>query len=43
LRYPELTNNDTSTRNAVGIILLGAFTLIYILIRGLKKTGKFKE
>jgi protein-S-isoprenylcysteine O-methyltransferase Ste14 len=43
LRYPELTNNDTSTRNTVGIILLGALTLIYILIRVLKKTGKFKE
>jgi protein-S-isoprenylcysteine O-methyltransferase Ste14 len=43
LRYPELTNNDTSTRNTVGIILLAVLTLLYILIRALKKTGKFKE
>jgi hypothetical protein len=43
LRYPELTCNNTACRNTTGIILLSALTLIYILIRVLKKTGKFKE
>jgi len=43
LRYPELTNNNTSTRNTVVIVLLGTLTLLYILIRVLKKTGRFKE
>lgn len=43
LRYPELTNNNITTRNTVSIILLAALTLIYIFVRVLKKTGKFKE
>ena len=43
LRYPELTGNDETKRNTTGIILLSALTLIYILIRVLKKTGRFKE
>ena len=43
LRYPELTGNSIACRNTTGIILLSALTLIYILIRVLKKTGKFKE
>ena len=43
LRYPELTNNNTESRNTTGIILLGSLTLLYILIRFLKKTGRFKE
>jgi protein-S-isoprenylcysteine O-methyltransferase Ste14 len=43
LRYPELTGNDETKRNTAGIILLSALTLLYILIRVLKKSGKFKE
>ena len=43
LRYPELTNSNITTRNTVGIILLSALTLLYILIRVLKKTNRFKE
>lgn len=43
LRYPELTGNEETKRNTTGIILLSALTLLYILIRVLKKTGKFKE
>jgi protein-S-isoprenylcysteine O-methyltransferase Ste14 len=43
IRYPELTGNEETQRNTTGIILLSALTLLYILIRVLKKTGKFKE
>lgn len=43
LRYPELTGNDETKRNTTGIILLLALTLLYILIRVLKKSGRFKE
>lgn len=41
-RYPELTENNHQ-RNILLIILLSALLLIYIIIRFLKKTGRFKE
>jgi len=43
LNYPELTGHDEQQRNILGAIILGVLLLIYILIRYLKKTGKFKE
>ena len=43
LNYPELTGNDKAFRNLLLGVCLGVLTLIYILIRYLKKTGKFKE
>jgi len=43
LNYPELTGADKQLRNWLIGIILGILLLIYILIRYLKKTGKFKE
>ena len=43
LNYPELTVNDNNLRNILLGIILGFLTLIYIFIRYLKKTGRFKE
>lgn len=43
LRYPELTGFDENLRNILLGICLGTLLLIYILIRYLKKTGRFKE
>ncbi|HVT84833.1 MAG TPA: isoprenylcysteine carboxylmethyltransferase family protein [Chitinophagaceae bacterium] len=43
LRYPELTHHDTRLRNILLITILSGLLLIYILIRILKKTGRFKE
>jgi hypothetical protein len=41
--YPHLTGYDTNSRNVWTAIILGGLLLVYILIRYLKKTGKFKE
>jgi protein-S-isoprenylcysteine O-methyltransferase Ste14 len=41
--YPHLTGYSETKRNLWTGILLGALLLIYLLIRYLKKTGKFKE
>ncbi len=41
--YPELTGHDTQLRNWLTGIIPGILLLIYILIRYLKKTGKFRE
>jgi protein-S-isoprenylcysteine O-methyltransferase Ste14 len=43
LRYPELTGHDSGLRNLLLGIVLGALLLIYLLVRYLKKTGKFRE
>jgi membrane protein DedA with SNARE-associated domain len=43
LNYPELTGHDTQLRNILIGVILGILLLIYILIRYLKKTGKFRE
>ena len=43
LRYPELTGNDSSRRNQVLGICLGALSTLYITVRYLKKSGKMKE
>lgn len=43
LNYPELTGGDTNRRNIYLGIILGTLLLIYIIIRILKKTGKFTE
>ena len=43
LNYPELTGHDTQLRNILIGVILGILLLIYILIRYLKKTGKFHE
>ncbi|MEQ1675241.1 MAG: hypothetical protein ABL876_00990, partial [Chitinophagaceae bacterium] len=43
LNYPELTGHDEKLRNILLGVVLGILLLIYVLIRYLKKTGKFKE
>ena len=41
--YPELTNHNEQLRNILLGIILSILLFIYLLIRYLKKTGKFKE
>jgi protein-S-isoprenylcysteine O-methyltransferase Ste14 len=43
LVYPELTGGDDRLRNLLIGVILGVLLLIYILVRYLKKTGKFRE
>lgn len=43
LKFPELTNGDEQLRNILIAVILSILLLIYILIRYLKKTGRFKE
>ena len=43
LNYPELTGHDEKLRNILLGVVLGCLLLIYLLIRYLKKTGRFKE
>jgi protein-S-isoprenylcysteine O-methyltransferase Ste14 len=43
LNYPELTGFDKNLRNILIGVILGILLVIYILIRFLKKTGRFKE
>lgn len=43
LNYSEVTGNNERLRNTALIVALTFLTVLYILIRYLKKTGKFKE
>ncbi|MET0394371.1 MAG: isoprenylcysteine carboxylmethyltransferase family protein [Chitinophagaceae bacterium] len=43
LRYPALTGGDEQLRNILIGVAVGALLLLYILVRYLKKTGKFRE
>jgi protein-S-isoprenylcysteine O-methyltransferase Ste14 len=43
LKYPELTGGDEQLRNLLIGVILGAILLLYLLVRYLKKTGKFRE
>ena len=43
LNYPQFSGYDNSRRNLLIGIILGILLLIYILIRFLKKTGRFRE
>jgi protein-S-isoprenylcysteine O-methyltransferase Ste14 len=43
LTYPQLTGYDKDWRNLLIGIVLGALVLLYILIRVMKKTGRFRE
>ncbi|MCR6719666.1 MAG: hypothetical protein NVV59_05085 [Chitinophagaceae bacterium] len=43
LNYPQLTGGDTDRRNLLIGIVLGVLLLLYIFIRFLKKTGRFRE
>lgn len=43
LNYPHLSNYDKQHRNMLIGLIIGMLTLVYILIRYLKKTGKFTE
>ena len=42
-KYPQLTNYDDQKRNVLLAILLPLLLLIYLLVRYLKKSGKWKE
>lgn len=43
LNYPFLTGNNEYCRNITGAVALGVLVVIYVLIRILKKTGRFHE
>ncbi len=43
LNYPGLTGHNERQRNILLAAVLGGLLLMYLLIRYLKKTGKFKE
>lgn len=43
LNYPQFSGYDKNQRNVLLGICLGVLLLVYILIRYLKKTGRFKE
>ena len=43
LDYPELTGNNEYRRNILLEVILSALLLIYITLRFLKKSGRFKE
>jgi hypothetical protein len=43
LNYPQLTGFDKARRNLYLGITLGALLLVYLLVRYLKKSGKFRE
>jgi protein-S-isoprenylcysteine O-methyltransferase Ste14 len=42
-KFPELTNNNYYQRNILLIIILSFLTIIYAVVRYLKKTGKWRE
>lgn len=43
LNYPQLTGGDEQRRNILIAVVLGILLFIYLMIRYLKKTGKFHE
>jgi len=43
LNYPEITGFNIKLRNLLIGVILGVLFLLYMLIRYLKKTGRFKE
>ncbi len=43
LKYPQLTNYDESKRNLLLWILIPFLLLMYVFVRYLKKSGKWKE
>jgi len=43
MNYPQLSGYDERTRNLLIGVILGFLLLTYLLIRYLKKTGKFRE
>ena len=43
INYPELTGHDRKIRDTLLGFFLGTLLVIYLLVRYLKKTGKFKE
>jgi hypothetical protein len=43
LKFPELTSYNRSLRNELLIIILSVWAVLYIMIRILKKTGRFVE
>jgi protein-S-isoprenylcysteine O-methyltransferase Ste14 len=43
LNYPQLTGYDEQRRNILIAVVLGILLFIYLMIRYLKKTGKFHE
>jgi protein-S-isoprenylcysteine O-methyltransferase Ste14 len=42
-KFPELTGGDEQLRNTILIIALAILVLLYVLVRFLKKTGRFRE
>jgi protein-S-isoprenylcysteine O-methyltransferase Ste14 len=42
-KYPQLTDNNEEKRNTLLVIILPFLLLLYLLVRYLKKSGKWKE
>jgi protein-S-isoprenylcysteine O-methyltransferase Ste14 len=42
-KYPQLTDNDEGRRNTLLAIILPILLLLYLLVRYLKKSGRWKE
>lgn len=42
-RYPQVTGYDTYTRNLLLMVLLPVLLLMYLLVRYLKKSGKWRD
>jgi protein-S-isoprenylcysteine O-methyltransferase Ste14 len=43
LKYPQVTNYDEGLRNTILAIILPLLLIMYVLVRYLKKSGKWKE
>jgi protein-S-isoprenylcysteine O-methyltransferase Ste14 len=43
LHYPQLTNNNFHVRNAFSISIVAVLLLLYLIVRYLKKSGRFVE
>jgi len=43
LNYPQLSGNDESCRNLLLGVILGGLLAVYLLVRYLKTSGKFRE
>ncbi|MBF9253222.1 isoprenylcysteine carboxylmethyltransferase family protein [Pontibacter sp. 172403-2] len=41
LKYPELTDYDTSLRNTLLAVIIGLLAILYVAVRYLKKSGKW--
>jgi Mg2+/citrate symporter len=43
INYPQLSGYDKQQRNLMIGVILGLLLMVYVSVRYLKKTGRFKE